>query len=155
MKEEKPIEETLEECTKKRDEYFSGWQREKADFINYKNKEMERLTEILSASKESMVSDLLPILDNFGLAEKSIPEDQKDKNIMGLLLIKKQLEDYFKSMGVEEIDAMNKKFDPRLHEAVEEVENKNIEPGVVISEVEKGYTLNSKLLRPSKVKISK
>lgn len=155
MKEDKPIEEKLEECEKKRNEYFSGWQREKADFINYKNKEMERLTEILSASRENMISELIPILDNFRLAEKAIPEDKKDKNITGLLLIKKQLEDYLKSMGIEEIDVLDKKFDPRLHEAVEEVEDENMEPGVVVSEVEKGYTLNGKLIRPSKVKISK
>lgn len=155
MNKEKPIKETLEECSKKKEEYFAGWQREKADFINYKSKEMERLAGILSATKENMILELIPVLDNFRLAEKTIPEKERNKNVMGLLLIKKQLEDYLKSSGLEEIDCINKKFDPSMHEAVGETGGKNIEPGTVILEVEKGYTLNGKLIRPAKVKISK
>ncbi len=77
MNEEKTNEETLEECEKKKEEYFSGWQREKADFINYKKKELERFEEILFSAREGLFLEIIPILDNFSLAEKSIPEGEK------------------------------------------------------------------------------
>lgn len=155
MNEEKTNEETLEECEKKKEEYFSGWQREKADFINYKKKELERFEEILFSAREGLFLEIIPILDNFSLAEKSIPEGEKDNNIKGLLLIKKQLEDALKAMGLEEISSMNQKFDPKLHEAIGEIEKEGTEPGIIVEEIEKGYELNGKVIRPAKVKVSK
>lgn len=156
MKEEnkEEIEKDVEEIEKKRDEYFAGWQREKADFINYKKQEFERLKGTLCIAKESLFEELIPILDSFGLAEKAIPEEEKEGNsIKGLILIKKQLETALKGLGLTEIEAIGKKFDPSLHEAVEEVDGK--EPGMVIEEVEKGYSYNEKVLRPAKVKVGK
>jgi molecular chaperone GrpE len=141
------IEKKLEDCEIKKKEYFSGWQREKADFINYKNKEGERMARLVDMIKEDMFLKLLPILDNFNLAEKAIIE--KDKNTEGLLLIKKQLEDFLKNEGLEEIGC--NEFDPCIHEAIEEVESE--ESG--ITELEKGYTYNEKVIRPSKVRINK
>jgi len=141
------IEKRLEDCEIKKKEYFSGWQREKADFINYKNKEGERNARLVDLVKEDIFLELLPILDNFNLAEKAIV--QKDKNTEGLLLIKKQLEDFLKSEGLEEIGC--NEFDPCVHEAVEEVESEK----EGITELEKGYIYNGRVIRPSKVRINK
>jgi molecular chaperone GrpE len=156
MKEEnkkEEIEKDIEEIEKKRDEYFSGWQREKADFLNYKKQEFERLKGTLCIAKESLFEELIPVLDSFGLAEKSIPEgDKEDNRIKGLILIKKQLEDALKGLGLVEIESVGKKFDPGLHEAMEEVKG---EPGIIVEEVEKGYSFNEKVLRPAKVKVGK
>jgi molecular chaperone GrpE len=156
MKKENDIEELkkrIEEIEKKRDEYFSGWQREKADFLNYKKEEFERLKGTLCIAKESLFEELIPVLDSFRLAEKAIPEEEKNDNrIKGLILIKKQLEDALKGLGLTEIDSVGKKFDPALHEAVEETEG---EPGVIVEEVEKGYSFNGKTIRPAKVKVGK
>jgi len=150
------LNEELEECKKKRDEYFAGWQREKADFINYKKRELERLEEVLFSAKESILLEMLPVIDNFSLAEKNISEEEKgDKNIKGLLLIGKQLLSAMKSLGIEGIECIGKKFDPTMHEAVGEKEHETIEPGTVIEEVEKGYRIGERIIRPSKVKISK
>jgi len=144
----------LEEAEKKRDEYFAGWQREKADFLNYKKSEFERLKGTLCIAKESLFEELLPVLDNFELAEKAIPEKEKeDNNIKGLILIKKQLEVALKRMGLNEIEAMGKQFDANLHEAVAEEEGH--EPGMIVEVVEKGYSTNEKVLRPAKVKVGK
>jgi molecular chaperone GrpE len=142
----------LEKIIKEKDEYFSGWQREKADFLNYKKQEFERLKETLNIAKESLFKELIPVLDNFNLAQKAIPEEEKEKNsIKGLLLIKKQLEDSLKSLGLEEIETIGKQFDPKIHEAVEEVEG--AEPGVIVEEVQKGYSFQGKIIRVAKVKI--
>lgn len=157
MNEEKTIkelEELLKEAEQKRDEYFSGWQREKADFLNYKKQEFERLKGTLCIAKESVFEDIIPVLDNFRLAEKAISEEDKNNNsITGLLMIKKQLEDALKALGLEEIESVGQPFNPNLHEAVEEVEGG--ESGVIIEEVEKGYSYNGKTLRPAKVKVGK
>lgn len=142
----------IEKLLKDKEEYFSGWQREKADFLNYKNQEFERLKGTLSIAKESLFEELIPVLDNFLLAEKSIPEVEKNQNnIKGLLLIKKQLEDALKGLGLEEILSVGQKFDPALHEAIEEVENG--ESGMITEEIQKGYTFQGKVIRTAKVKV--
>lgn len=155
MKQENKKEEIkdVEEIEKKRDEYFAGWQREKADFLNYKKQEFERLKGTLCIAKESLFEELIPVLDSFRLAEKSISEEEKEDNrIKGLILIKKQLENALKGLGLTEIESIGKKFDPGLHEAVEEVDG---EPGTIVEEVEKGYAFNEKTIRPAKVKVGK
>ncbi len=58
-------------------------------------------------------------------------------------------------MGLEEISSMNQKFDPKLHEAIGEIEKEGTEPGIIVEEIEKGYELNGKVIRPAKVKVSK
>ena len=156
-KEEKTIEEIekmLQEVDQKKEEYFLGWQREKADFLNYKKQEFERLKGTLCIAKESVFEEIIPILDNFRLAEKAISEDDKNnKSVIGLLMIKKQLEDALKALGLEVIESIGKPFDPNSHEAVAEVENG--ETGVIAEEIERGYRYNGKVLRPSKVKVGK
>ena len=141
------IEKQLEECEKKKQEYFSGWQREKADFINYKNKESERMANLIEIIKEDIFSKILPIIDNFTLAEKAI--NKKDKNTEGLLLIKKQLEDILKNEGVEEIPC--DKFNPCIHEAIEEIDGNEEK----LEEIQKGYKYNNRIMRPAKVRVYK
>jgi len=142
----------LEKIIKEKEEYFAGWQREKADFLNYKKQEFERLKGTLDIAKESLFEELIPVLDNFTLAEKSIPEEEKEKNgTKGLLLIKKQLEKALKDLGLEEIEVVGKEFDPKIHELVEEVEGG--EPGIIVEEVQKGYTFQGKIIRIAKVKV--
>jgi len=163
-KKEESLEETkkkLEECQKLKNEYLAGWQRERADFLNYKKEELERLGEILKYADVGLILKILPILDNFEVAEKKLPEDfKKDENVKGLLKIKNQIKDFLKSQGVEEIESLGKKFDPNLMEVVEEVEPSFAkasvgEAGIVIEEIQKGYKLHGKVLRPARVKVAK
>ena len=151
---ESNLETLLQECRKQKDEYLAGWQRARADFLNYKKEEIERMGEILKCAGEEFILKILPILDNLDLAEKKLPEDlKKDDNVKGLLLIKTQISDFLKAQGVEEIKTVGEKFDPNLHEAVEQVEVKNKESGVIIEEAQKGYKINGRLLRPAGVKV--
>lgn len=146
----------LEECEKKRDEYLAGWQRARADFINYKKEELERIEEILKYAGEEMILKILPLLDNFELAEKNLPEGLKeDESIKGVLQLKCQIQDLLKQNGVEEIKTESGRFDPNLHEAVETVEQEGMDSGVILEEMQKGYLMNGKLIRPAKVKVAK
>ena len=146
----------LEECQKLKDEYLASWQRERADFLNYKKGELERIGEIIKYGDLGLILKILPILDNFEIAEKKLPENLKnDDNVKGILQLKNQILDFLKNQGVEEIKSIGEKFDPNFHEAVEEVEIKDKEPGIVVEEIQKGYKINGRLLRPARVKISK
>ena len=147
------IEETSKEKSLK-DEYLAGWQRERADFLNYKREEMERLKLFLGYATEDILVKLLPIVDNLELADKELTEDQKNNGfVKGVLQIAGQLREFLKTQGVEEMESFGKKFNPEFHEAVGEMEGK--EAGLVGEVVAKGYMLKGKVLRPAKVKITK
>ncbi len=153
---EEELKQKLKECQKLKDEYLAGWQRERADFLNYKKGELERIGEILKYADTGLIFKFLPVLDNLELAEKEIPKELKDnENVKGLLQIKTQIKDILKNQGVEEIESLGKKFDPSLYEVVEEIKVKDKESGIVIEEVQKGYKIHGKILRPTRVKVSK
>ena len=146
----------IEKYKKLKEEYLANWQRERADFLNYKKEELLRMGEIVSYASTDLILKIIPILDNFELAEKNISSKVKNnEEINGLLQIKNQLDDFLKKQGVEEIESVGKKFDINLHEAVEELEVKGKEPGVVLEEVKKGYTMQGRVIRIAKVKVSK
>lgn len=146
----------LKECEKQKAEYLAGWQRARADFLNYKKKEMERIEEFLKYANEELILKILPVLDSFDFAEKKLSENLKnDEYVKGVLQIKTQFQSFLKSQGVEEIKSVGEKLDPNFHEVVGEVETKEQEAGIVIEETQKGYLINGKLLRPTKVKIAK
>ena len=158
MKKEEPkkCEDVLAECEKQKNEYLEGWKRTRAEFLNYKKEEMERIVSLMKYANEEIILKLLPILDNFYIAEKEIPKELKtDKYFKGIMQIKKQIIDFLKSQGVEEISCLGKKFDPNFHEVVEEIETKDKESGIVVEEIKKGYKLQGKIIRPTKVKINK
>lgn len=146
----------LKECQKLRDEYLAGWQRARADFLNYKKEELERIGQLIKYADAGLILKILPILDNFEIVEKKIPANLKnDENIKGLLQVKAQIRDFLKNQGLEEVKCLGKKFDPNFQEIVEEIELKDKESGIVIEEIQKGYKIHGKVLRPAKVKISK
>jgi molecular chaperone GrpE len=151
--EEKDLEQLKKEC----DEYLNGWKRAKADFINYKKEEGERMSQIAEYVRRELLVRVLPILDSLARAEKEIPEDQKEGRVVkGFLQIGAQWREFLKQQGVEEIETVGKQFSPELHEAVsEEDPPAGGESGTIVEEVEKGYIINGKLLRPSKVKVAK
>ncbi|MEK9194380.1 MAG: nucleotide exchange factor GrpE [Patescibacteria group bacterium] len=143
----------LEKCRKEREEYLDGWKRAKADFANYKKEEALRLENFLKFSNELMVRDLVGVLDSFDLGLAVLGYD--DPGRKGMCLIQNQLEDQLKKYGLERIpSALGKSFDPSLHEAVAEIDSEK-SPGIVVEEIEKGYKLHGKVIRPVRVKISK
>jgi molecular chaperone GrpE len=143
-----------EELAKKADEYLNNWKRERADFVNYKKDELERTLSLIKHSSEKFIIKLLPILDNLYLAQKHLSDD-------GLAQVIKQFEEFLKKEGIEAIETDGKMFNPSFMEVVAEVEAKSggdplsAESGLVIEEIQKGYKLNEKVLRPAKVVIAK
>jgi len=154
MSKQKTIEQKLKECQKLKDGYLAGWKRTQADFINYKKGEAKRNKELKEFSNEELVLKMLPILDNLYIAENNISKEmRKDQWVKGLLQIKSQILDFLKTEGIEEIKSIGEKFNPQFHEAIEIVGGK--ESDIVIKEIRKGYILNSRVVRPAQVKITK
>lgn len=154
-KEQDNISKELEECKKEKEDYLNGWKREKADFVNYKKEEPEKMKSLVDYNTESIVSEILPIIDSFEMAERQIPEEEKqNKFISGLISIKIDINNLLKSQGVEELECVGKPFDPHFHEAVEMIDADG-ESGIIVEELVKGYTRGQKLIRPAKVKIIK
>lgn len=140
----------LEESKIKCEEYLNGWKRERADFLNYKKDEMERISQLTKYANEELILKIIPILDNICLAESHVPDELKKNNwIDGFGQIKNQLVEFLKKEGIEHIEVLGKKFDPNLMEAVEG----NGE--TVSEEVQRGYMLHGKLICPAKVKVTK
>lgn len=132
-------------------EYLDGWQRAKADLANYKKDEMKRFEEFSRYAAETIVGEVTQVLDSFDLALKhAMPKDVEQ----GVVMIRSQLEDVLRRNGLEVIHATGKKFDPMAHESVGEVESDG-EEGMVAEELQKGYALHGKVIRPARVKISK
>jgi molecular chaperone GrpE len=155
-KEIEELKKKLEETEKLKNEYLAGWQRARADLINYKKEEMERVGSFIKITQEGLILEFLPILDNFDIAEKKIPNDLKEnENVKGLLQIKQQILDFLKKKGVEEIKSVGEKFNPAYHEVVGEVDTDQFETGTIVEEVQKGYKINGRVLRPAKVKVAK
>jgi molecular chaperone GrpE len=121
-----------------------------ADFDNYKKRAAIERDQFIQFANQTLVGELLPILDNFGRAMEHAPE----KAAKGIALIKKQLEDILKRHGVLEIEALGKPYDPNLHEAILQKEHSGPE-NMIIEEMQKGYTLHGRVIRPSMVIVSK
>ena len=110
----------------------------------------------------SFARESLNLIDNFDRARQSLENDEKIKNsdllqkvLDHLDVIKKDLISIFKKNNIEEIIAVDKKLDPNLHQAMMEVEDDNKEPGTIVQEIQKGFKMKDRLLRPSLVAVSK
>ena len=110
----------------------------------------------------SFARESLNLIDNFDRAKQSLENDEKikdsdvlKKTLEHLDIIKKDLISIFKRNNIEEIMAIDKKLDPNLHQAMMEVEDNNKEPGTIVQEIQKGFKMKDRLLRPSLVAVSK
>jgi molecular chaperone GrpE len=144
-------EEALAEEKKRAEEYLASWQRAQADFINYKRRvEQERL-DFNSYANASLCSNILPVVDDLERALAAIPEEYaKSDWVEGVRLVERKFKTILEGQGVKPIFALGMTFDPVVHEAIKH--EKGAE-GMVIAEFQKGYTLNDKLLRPSRVAV--
>lgn len=144
-----------EKLKQERDEYLNGWKRAKADLLNYQKDEAKRFEEVIKYSNEAIIRDLIAVLDSFELGIAALEKENKaDK---GIYIIKSQLEDALKKHGLEKIKvSAGDKFDPSKHESIGEVESSpSASSGQVAEEIESGYILNGKVVRPTRVKLTK
>lgn len=147
------LEAKLAEVEQQRDEYLAGWQRTKADFINYKKEEMKHMEDVARYGNESLIKDLIGVMDNFDLGLRSLEKAGPVEK--GIYLIRSQIEDILKKRGLEKVSVKpGDEFDPATAEAMAEVPSDKPE-GTIVEEVEPGYKLGDKVLRPARVIISK
>ncbi|MCR5034104.1 MAG: nucleotide exchange factor GrpE [Clostridia bacterium] len=122
-----------------------------ADFQNYKKRVEKEKRDLYAYANENIMSDLLTVMDNF---ERALEHDADENFKEGIELIFKQLQDALEKSGLAEIPALGEDFDPNVHNAVMAEETEDYESGKVSGVMQKGYTLNGKVIRPSMVKVA-
>jgi len=131
-----------------------NWIRTAADFENFKKRAARERTEAAQFANAALLQKLIPILDNFEMAQTAAQSAQGDKLASlqsGIAMIQQQLKSALLETGLEEIDAAGKLFDPTLHEAVSQKETTDVPEGHVVQQLRKGYKLRERLLRPATV----
>lgn len=149
------LEAELKQSKDQANEYFTHLQRLQADFDNYRRRTQKEKEETIKYAAERIVEAMLPVLDNFERAINSTKANQ-DFNAFsqGVEMIFKQMQNGLAKEGLSAIEAIGQPFDPNLHEAVLRVESEEYPENTVIEELQKGYYLKEKVLRPSMVKVS-
>ena len=153
----KELEKKLEEVEKLKNDYLEGWQRERAEFLNFQKEIKKRNEEIIKKANEDIIKDLLTVLDSFDISINSLNVEgltPTEKNIRrGIELIREQMLNVLEQKGLKEIKSVGEKFNPIYHEALEII--KGEEDDKIAEEIIKGYELNGKVIRPAKVKVIK
>lgn len=139
-----------------RDAFNDKYIRAHAEFENIRKRLEKDKADFVKYANESLIFDLLPIIDNLEIAEKHIKEAKDFKAVQdGVDMIQLQIQGFLKDIGLERIKAVGEKFDPHLHEPIEAIEAPDKEDGIIVAELKPGYKLNDRLLRPASVKIVK
>jgi len=133
---------------------FSRYQRLAADFENYKRRTRQELADRTQYANEELLRKLLPILDNLRRALDHAPEGIDRNWSDGLRMVVRQFEDTLQAQGVSPIPAVGEKFDPSKHEAIAREETDEHEEGTIVEEMQPGYRLHERVLRPTLVKVA-
>ncbi len=135
------------------DEQLRGWQRAQADYANYRRRVEQEREEFVRYAEAGIIRDLLPILDDFERALASMPAELREVTwVEGVTLIERKLRTLLEQHGLKPIEALGKEFDPHEHEAV----LRDGEPGeamIVTGELQRGYRLHDRVLRPTLVRV--
>ncbi|MGB6779703.1 nucleotide exchange factor GrpE [Planococcus citreus] len=126
-----------------------------ADYDNFKRRTKKDQELAKQFRSQSLLTDLLPVMDNFDRALAVEAKSEESASLLkGLEMVKKSLADAVAAEGLEEIKAVGEPFDPHFHQAVMQESDADSEPGTVLQELQKGYTLNGRVLRPAMVKVN-
>ncbi len=145
----KKIKEKIKKLEIEKTEYMDGWQRERADFVNYKKRIEGEKLEVIKYSNENLVSDIIPVLDSFDMAFSNKEAWEKvDKNWrVGVEYIYTQLVKVLGENGLKEMNPLGEKFDPKFHVAEEHIEiDDEKKDGVIVTVKKKGYMLNDRVV---------
>lgn len=138
------------------DKNYDLYVRSQAEIENVRKRFQKDKQDLAKFANEMIIKQLLPVADNL---EKAIThttdENALDALREGIDLTLKSFLDTLEKNGVERVEALNQPFDPNFHEAVSQAENNAVEPGTVVNELQKGYTLNKRLIRPAMVVVSR
>lgn len=136
-------------------ELFEKLQRVSADYANFQKRVPKQVSDSVSYEKERLLKSLLPVLDNFQHTISSDHAGDVEAVMKGIKIVHDQMLDTFKSHGVEQIEAESQIFDPSRHEAMMQRTEEDKENNLILEEFQKGYVLNGRVIRPSKVIVNK
>lgn len=147
------LNQTIQQLEKSAEEYLNGWKRAQADYQNLQKETAKVREEFSQFATEGLLRELLPLVDYFDFAFRRLPEGlEKSEWFTGIQHIYKELMQVLERHGVRVMNTAGETFDPQFHEAIEEVEAEG-ESGSIAEEVQKGFLLHGKVLRPARVKI--
>ena len=146
----------LEKAKAQAADYLDGWQRARAEFANYKKRNEQERQDLFKLANATLITRLLPIFDDFERAFQTLPRSLLSFTwIDGVALIYRRLQAILEAEGLTLIETEGQGFDPLLHEAVISEESAEHEEGQIIGEVQKGYQLGDRILRPALVRVAK
>jgi len=152
--------EKVKEVTQEAKKYFDLYLRAQAEIENIKKRFQKEREQFIRFANESLIRDLLNVIDNLERAVGHSKEEEQTQDSIkalkeGIELTLKGMKDILKRAGLEEFESLGKKFDPNYHHAVEQRFDPYAEPGIVVEELQRGYLLNGRLIRPAMVVVSK
>jgi molecular chaperone GrpE len=147
--------ESAEDLRRERDEYYDRLLRKTAEFDNYRRRLERERREQADQAVVRLLQELLLVVDDFDRAASVEPGADADAYRKGVGLIHAKLHDLLKKYGVKPIEALGAQFDPNLHQAVVHEESPDHQDGEVIAELQRGYMIGDRLLRPAMVKVAK
>lgn len=148
--------EKLDDLQKQLDEFSEGWQRERAEFANFRKRSARDDEFNRESSRLDILRKYLEIHDDFDLAIRNMPQEVRDNGwASGIFLIQQKLANLLKGEGLEPISDEDGEFDPHVHEAISLEENPNVESGKIIETVQQGYKIGERVVRPSRVRVAK
>ncbi|MCC3380099.1 nucleotide exchange factor GrpE [Paenibacillus farraposensis] len=129
--------------------------RAQADFDNFRRRTLKEKEELAKYASMKLVTELVPVLDNFERALSTAQQGAESESFAkGVEMIFRQFESVLQAEGVTAMNAVGQPFNPEFHQAIMQVESEEHEEGIVVEEVQKGYMLKDKVLRPAMVKVS-
>jgi len=146
----------LKEAKKEKEEYLTGWQKERADFANYKKEEDNRRAAFSEAVRERILTRFLSVIDNFNMAfaNKEAWEKVDPNWRIGVEHIYSEMNKIFEEYGVKPIGEMGENFDPNIHQSIDVIETDTKENDHKVAKViQRGYKLSERVLRPARVNV--
>jgi molecular chaperone GrpE len=145
----------LAALTRERDEFYDRFLRKSAEFDNYRKRIERERREQADQSVIDLLLELLPVVDDFDRALASSSDESAAAHRKGVQLIHAKLHDFLKKQGVRPIEAVGADFDPNIHQAVSHEVSPDHREGEVMGEMQRGYLMGERLLRPSMVKVAR
>lgn len=145
----------IETLTAQVDDYAQRLARSQADFDNFRKRTIREKEELGKYASSKLITELVPVIDNFGRALDTLPEGEGAESfVKGVQMIYRQFESVLQAEGLTAMNSVGEAFNPEFHQAVMQVESDEHEEGIVVEELQKGYMLKDKVLRPAMVKVS-
>lgn len=148
------LERELEQARSEAEESRRNWQRTAADFANYKRRTDEERTQFAQFSNSLLIGRLLGVLDDFDRALENVPPEAHESWVEGVRLVDRKLRSVLESEGLQPIDVVGQPFDPNVAEAVSHDETTEYPDNQVIGELQRGYRLHDRVIRPALVRVA-